>query len=79
MGACVFRILWVWFVFSHFKSMEVLLLSYPISWALVGIINGISIAILYRKIVREKCSRITHFSKHGFYLPRGLRFLGGAK
>jgi putative MATE family efflux protein len=79
MGACVFRILWVWFVFSHVRTMEVLLLSYPISWALVGIINGISIAILYRKIVREKCSRITHFSKHGFYLPRGLRFLGGAK
>ena len=79
MGACVFRVIWVLFVFSHFRSMEVLLLSYPISWFLVGLINAVSIIFLYRKVVREKCSRITLFSKHIFYLPRGLRFLGGPK
>ena len=79
LGACVFRVVWVLFVFPYFKSMENLLISYPISWTLVGLVNSISIAILYRKIVREKCSRLAVFSKHIFYLPRGLRFLGGPK
>jgi len=39
LGTCGLRILWVKYVFPHYHSMEGLLLTYPLSWLLVAVVN----------------------------------------
>jgi len=34
MGACVFRVIWIMTIFAHFHTLQILYVSYPISWAL---------------------------------------------
>ncbi|MFR3651455.1 MAG: MATE family efflux transporter, partial [Enterocloster aldenensis] len=36
-GACGFRVLWVFTVFAAYRSLDVLYLSYPVSWAITAI------------------------------------------
>jgi Na+-driven multidrug efflux pump len=36
LGACVFRVVWIFTAFSAYHSLETLYVSYPISWALTG-------------------------------------------
>ena len=50
--ACVFRILWVAFVFSRHPTLETLYLTYPISWALVLIVNGTMLWYICRRLIR---------------------------
>ncbi len=38
LGICLFRIVWVLFVFSRFHTLQVLSASYAVSWMLTGII-----------------------------------------
>lgn len=38
-GACLFRIVWLQTIFTWYPSLEVLLLSYPISWILTSLIH----------------------------------------
>lgn len=40
-GVCVFRVLWVYTIFQSVMSLEVLFLSFPISWILTTIVHGI--------------------------------------
>ena len=79
LGACVFRVLWVLVIFPHFKSMECVLVSYPISWMLVAAGGWISLFFIYRKVVREKSGRKVFWSKNSFGLFRGYRFIGMPK
>lgn len=60
LGACVFRIVWVFWIFPHFRTMENLLLSYPVSWTLVCIVNG---AILYY-VCRKLFDDVAHQPHH---------------
>lgn len=53
MGICVFRIIWVYTVFARCHSMEILMLSYPISWMLTVVANGTLLLFVYRKLIRE--------------------------
>lgn len=47
---CVPRLLWVWFVFPHFKTPIMLFVLYPISWA----ISSASVAIAYWYTIKKK-------------------------
>lgn len=49
LGACVFRIVWIYTIFAMHRSLEVLYLSYPISWAITPIAQIIFIMIVYRR------------------------------
>ena len=40
-GICGVRLLWIFFVFPMFRSLEVIYLCYPISWTVTSIIQGI--------------------------------------
>ena len=60
LGACFFRIAWVFWIFPHFRTMENLLVSYPVSWALVCIVNG---AILYH-VCRKLFDDVAHQPHH---------------
>ncbi|MBQ9336828.1 MAG: MATE family efflux transporter [Lentisphaeria bacterium] len=60
LGACVFRIFWVVWVFPHYKTMENLLLSYGVSWVLVCLVNGTILYLICRKLFRDAAHPIHH-------------------
>lgn len=52
-GACGFRVLWVFTVFAAYHSLDVLYLSYPVSWAITAIAHMITFRKIRRKIPRK--------------------------
>lgn len=48
-GACLFRIVWIFTVFAIYHSLIVLYISYPISWIITIVANSISYLILRKK------------------------------
>lgn len=52
-GACVFRVLWIWFIFPKNPCMENVMISYPVSWALVAGATGGMLIYICRKMFRE--------------------------
>jgi putative efflux protein, MATE family len=47
--ACVFRILWILFIFPHFHTLGGLLSCFPASWLLVATVSGIYLKIVFKK------------------------------
>jgi Na+-driven multidrug efflux pump len=47
--ACVFRILWILFIFPHFHTLGGLLSCFPASWLLVAAVSGIYLKIVFKK------------------------------
>lgn len=64
LGACVFRLAWVMWVFPHFKTMENLLLSYSVSWILVCSVNGMILYHICLKLFRNAA----HERRHSPYI-----------
>ena len=52
-GACGFRVLWVFTVFQMYHSLDVLYLSYPVSWAITAAAHMITFRKIRRKIPRQ--------------------------
>ena len=50
LGACGFRILWIFTIFAANRTLETLYLSYPISWILTSLAHLICFAIVWRKM-----------------------------
>ena len=48
LGVCFFRIFWVFWIFPHYRTMENLMISYPVSWGMVSLINGIMLFVVVR-------------------------------
>lgn len=48
MGSCGFRILWIYTIFAHFKTIQALYLLYPFSWTITAIAEIIYFIVLYR-------------------------------
>lgn len=51
-GACLFRVVWIMTVFRAYHSLEVLYVSYPISWALTFAVHLLCFFIVYRRVLR---------------------------
>ncbi len=49
-GACGFRLVWIWTVFAAYHSLDVLFMSYPISWCLTGGTHVICYLIVWKKL-----------------------------
>lgn len=49
MGACVLRLIWIYTVFNVYKEFWVLLIIYPISWAITGVVMIIAYFIMAKK------------------------------
>ena len=47
--ACVFRILWILFIFPHHRTLGGLLMCFPVSWLLVSAVSGIYLAIVFKR------------------------------
>lgn len=48
MGSCGFRILWIYTIFAHFKTIQALYLLYPFSWTITAVAEIIYFIVLYR-------------------------------
>ncbi len=48
-GACIFRILWIYTVFAAHPTLEILYLSYPISWIITPLAHTIALVFTFRK------------------------------
>lgn len=53
LGTCVLRVAWVYTVFALFPSWQMLFISYPASWALTGLLAGISYLFVKKKAVER--------------------------
>ena len=52
-GACGFRVLWGFTVFAAYRSLDVLYLSYPVSWAITAIAHMVTFHKIRRKIPKQ--------------------------
>lgn len=50
LGACVFRVIWVYTVFQWDRTLHTLYVSYPVSWALTAFVHFICFLVVKRKI-----------------------------
>ncbi len=53
-GVCVFRIAWIIVVFPHVRTLASVYATYPISWALVALMNGLLLWYACRQLEKEK-------------------------
>lgn len=49
LGACGFRILWIFTIFQQNRSLWMLYLSYPVSWVLTAVVHAICFMIILKK------------------------------
>ena len=52
-GSCFFRVLWIYTVFAHFKTVESLFLLYPASWLLTAVFQIGYFIYVYRKETKD--------------------------
>ncbi len=57
-GACIFRIVWIMTVFKLDPTLDTIYISYPISWALTGIIFFIYAMTVIKKNIRLRDSTV---------------------
>ncbi|MDO5716287.1 MAG: MATE family efflux transporter [Tissierellia bacterium] len=59
-GACLFRIIWIFTVFAMYRSLFTLYVSYPISWALTFLMHGVMYLVVRKKTLfpQEKLAQI---------------------
>lgn len=58
LGACVFRVIWIFTVFRVSMSLETLYISYPISWLLTFAAHMVCFWICYKKKIKMvKCEK----------------------
>lgn len=48
-GACGLRIIWIYTVFAHFRSLQILFISYPVTWTITFLSHLICYYIVTRK------------------------------
>ena len=66
MGACGLRICWVFMVFPHYSSLQSLAISYPVSWFLTGLVNGIILVYVCRRMLKQaRDEGILYLQTHG--------------
>ncbi len=52
-GACVLRVVWVFTVFAKFHRLMILYISYPISWIITLIADGLIFVIVYKRLLKK--------------------------
>lgn len=53
-GACGLRIVWIVTIFAKFRSLEILYLSYPVTWIITTIAHIICFFIIKKKILMKR-------------------------
>lgn len=53
-GACAFRIIWIFTVFRIYRSLEILYISYPVSWFITLVAHVICFVLVFRKLEAQE-------------------------
>ena len=53
LGACAFRIIWIYTIFQKVRTMECLLFSYPVSWVITTIVMAFFFFRLYKRVCKD--------------------------
>lgn len=53
LGICGIRIFWVFAIFPYFGSLRSLMISYPVSWVLTGLVNGVILIYVCHKLLKQ--------------------------
>ena len=55
MGACVFRLIWIWGLFAVNPNAPItdVYISYPISWALTAAVHAVCFVVLLKKVKKK--------------------------
>ena len=53
-GVCLTRLVYIWTVFKHWPTFDVLFAVYPVSFGMTALLMSVSFFVLYRKILREE-------------------------
>ena len=53
-GACLLRVVWLWTVFSAYPNLEMIFISYPISWIVTAGISFVTIQILLKRVIKKQ-------------------------
>ncbi len=64
---CVFRIFWVTVIFPLVFTLPFLFLSWPVSWVLLIVIEGIHLILVYNKLVNQKINDQGNGDCNDFY------------
>ena len=54
LGACAFRVLWIYTVFAADHSLQTLYFSYPASWVITDIAHLICFILLFRRLKKRR-------------------------
>lgn len=57
LGVCAFRVFWVFCIFPFDRTITNLVISYPISWIMVSVINGFILYLICKKMFRTSGAR----------------------
>ncbi|MCI8484720.1 MAG: MATE family efflux transporter [Lachnospiraceae bacterium] len=57
LGACGFRILWIFTIFQSYHTLLSLYISYPVSWVLTGTVHLICYFVIRKKLSRRMLER----------------------
>lgn len=52
-GLCVFPIFWIFTVFQQYHTLQVLYMSYPVSWVLTTLVHTVCYFAVFRRLVRK--------------------------
>ena len=52
-GVCVFRVGWIYTVFASHRTLEVLYMSYPVSWMVTGLCHFVCFLFIKKKLTRR--------------------------
>lgn len=50
LGACVFRVIWIYTIFQWDRTLRTLYISYPISWGLTAAAHLVCFVVVFRKL-----------------------------
>ena len=50
-GACVLRIIWIYTIFQTHHTLDVLYLSYPVSWVVTSAVHVLCFILIYRRMM----------------------------
>jgi len=53
LGACAFRVVWIFTIFRAFRSLENLYISYPISWVITTTVHLICFIVVFNKMKKR--------------------------
>ncbi|MFI3238057.1 MAG: MATE family efflux transporter [Lachnospiraceae bacterium] len=52
-GVCLFRVIWIYTIFSQVMTLDILYVSYPVSWMMSTVVMWVYYAIIMRKLPKE--------------------------